>query len=169
MLNWSKDCEDSNLFKFASIGKGPSKKNIPQIRGDKIHWLENFTSNSGPLIASIFNELVEISRKEFYLPAKRFECHFAKFETGSFYKLHCDRHSRSPGRIMSVVIYLRSNESGGELILHDNDLNKITIQPKAGKIVVFDSYLKHEVLTSLGDRWSLAGWIRSDLHPGIRL
>ena len=171
LFSWAKECEDDGLLKPASIGKGNRKHQNTEIRTDKIYWIDQFSSSKGKLVQDIFSDLQKILRQKFFLPAKRFECHFAKYEPGSFYKVHQDRHFEKPGRLVTCVVYLTGSEcgQGGELIVYDEELRKVTIQPEPGRIVVFDSSLEHEVLRTQTNRWSLTGWIRSDLHPGIRL
>jgi SM-20-related protein len=133
-------------------------------------WLESFESPEEILVQQIFDSLKTIIRKEFYLPAKRFECHFAKYEPGSFYKVHQDRHQNKPGRLVSCVLYLNQCEkNAGNLVIYDEELRPIRINPSPGKIVVFDSSLEHEVTPTKSDRWSLTGWIRDDINPGLRI
>lgn len=163
--------EAKGLLKPAAIGKGFLKQARKDIRNDKIFWLNDFSTNPAMLAQNIFLGLQNIARESFFLPAKRFECHFAKYEPGCFYKTHSDQHSEQPGRLLSCVLYLAVPEGnqGGELILYDEELRKIQIKPQPGRIVVFDSSIEHEVAKTQAERWSLTGWIRSDIHPGLRL
>ena len=171
LLSWAKESEGLGLFRPAAIGKGAQKKQISDIRSDQIHWLTEFTSNSGQMVHGLFDELQLIARQDLYLPAKRFECHFAKYENGTFYKRHRDRHVNKPGRLLTCVIYLTScsEAEGGQLLLWDKHSIEHVIRPESGRVVVFDSSLEHEVAKSLTDRWSLVGWIRSDLDPAIHI
>lgn len=168
LLTYAKDNKES--FQPAKIGKGNLKQRKASVRSDSIMWLENFESPEEILVKQIFDSLKIIIRKEFYLPAKRFECHFAKYEPGSFYKVHQDRHQNKPGRLVSCVLYLNQcDKNAGNLVIYDEELRPIRIKPSPGKIVVFDSSLEHEVTPTKSDRWSLTGWIRDDINPGLRI
>ena len=169
LLKYAEEKDQEGLFKPATIGKGKLKKRITDIRSDSIFWIDDFSTPQGKVIFHIFDGLSEIIRKEFYQPVKRFECHFAKYEPGCFYKLHKDRHKEKPGRLVTCVLYLKGDlGQSGELILYDENLKPIRIQPEPGRIVLFDSSLEHEVLVTQSNRWSLTGWLRDDLHSGIR-
>jgi SM-20-related protein len=168
LLCEAKSIEKQGLFRLGNIGKGISKKRVPEIRSDTIYWLENYSSDAGALIYCIYEELQKIMRREFFLPSKRFECHYAKYETGAKYRKHRDRHKRRPGRLITIVIYLSDCPStSGNLIVYDEKNQANRIQPKAGTIAVFDSSFLHEVLEAEEERWSLTGWLRDDLKPGI--
>ena len=171
LLRRAQTVEEEGLLKKAAIGKGDHKKRDSEIRSDKIKWINDFSGSTGELIHSIFGGLQSLAKSELYLPAKRYECHFAKYEKGDLYKRHSDRHSFLPGRLITCVVYLSDLEegSGGELILYDEELRPIKVVPKAGRIVVFDSAIEHEVKPSGKTRWSLTGWLREDLHPGLRV
>ena len=171
LKQWAHQIEDEGLLREAAIGKGFKKERNQTIRSDKIRWIDNFTTDEGALVSSLFSGLQTIARSKLYLPARRFECHFAKYEVGDFYKRHSDRHSFLPGRLLTCVLYLSDLQpgEGGELILYDEDLRPIKIIPQAGRIVVFDSALEHEVRAAQKERWSLTGWIRDDLLPGLNL
>jgi SM-20-related protein len=169
LLRFAQDCDQKGLFHPAAVGKGDLKQRRQDVRSDKILWVDTFSTELGKLIQAFFMDLMGILRKDFYLPAKRFECHFSKYEKGSRYSLHSDRHIEKPGRLVTCVIYLSDCPYGsGTLTLYDENLSPIRIQPQPGRIAVFDSSMEHEVSTAQSDRWSLTGWIREDLHPGLR-
>ncbi|MBC86033.1 MAG: hypothetical protein CL677_02550 [Bdellovibrionaceae bacterium] len=170
LLQKAQTFEEDGEFKLGEIGKGNLKQEVPEIRSDKIRWIEEFSSPYGLLAKNIFDGLLTVARNELYLPGKRFECHFAKYDKGSQYKLHTDRHLNKPGRLLTCVVYLSEcTGSSGNLVLFDSEINPIFIRPFPGKLVVFDSALEHKVTVSAEDRWSLTGWVRDDLHSGIRL
>lgn len=171
LLDQAIQAEKNGLLKQAAIGKGDMKTRDESIRSDKIHWLEQFNTPGGQLAQQIFEGLLGLARKKLFLPARRFECHFSKYEKGDAYLRHSDRHSFLPGRLLTCVVYLSDLERnhGGELILYDEDLRPVKITPSAGRLVVFDSGLEHEVRATRQPRWSLTGWLREDLHPGLRI
>jgi SM-20-related protein len=162
--------DESNALKEAAIGKGELKRNAPSIRSDQIAWFDDFDSETGKVLFDVYDELMNILRCEFFLPVKRFECHFAKYETGAKYLKHVDRHTQLPGRLITCVLYLSqcSKKSGNlKVYLPNGDIQ--TVAPAPGTLVVFNSELEHEVTPALTDRWSVAGWVRDDLHSGIRI
>lgn len=162
--------EKANLLRKASIGKGHLKQQATEIRSDKISWLEDYNSPGGKIATQLFSELQLICRRDFFLPAKRYECHIAKYETGDKYLKHKDRHKNKPGRLLTCVLYLNyCQANSGNLIIYPKNQNPIRVSPTPGKIVVFDSGITHEVAEAHKDRWSLTGWIRDDLHPSIKI
>lgn len=171
LLDWCLEIEKQRGLRPASIGKGTLKSFNEDVRSDKIYWLDDFQSSPGQLVFQLFQSLQNLARKEFYLPVKRFECHFSKYEKGNFYRKHRDRHSFNPSRLITCVLYLNEVKKGqgGELILYDENAHPILIRPEPGRIVIFDSSLEHEVRPCLNERWSLTGWLRSDSLPGFWL
>lgn len=170
-LEWAQGLEKKGFFKRALVGKGDLKKQVTEVRSDQICWIDNFEGPEGALAFQVFDSLLNIARQELFMPIKRFECHLAKYEKGQFYKRHMDRHQKSPSRLLTVVIYLTDlfESEGGELIVYQKGKQLVSLQPRAGSIVVFDSQLEHEVRPALADRWSLTGWMRDDIHPGLIL
>lgn len=171
LLHSAKEKYESGLFKAAQIGKGENKIQSTEIRRDSLFWIDDFTTEPESLVADIFQGIMELAKRELYLPAKRFECHYARYDKGDKYDKHRDRHQRWPGRLLSGVIYLNSLDEaqGGELVIFDSSGLPQKIRPQAGSMVVFDSSLEHEVSLCQSQRWSLTGWIREDLESGIRL
>lgn len=87
----------------------------------------------------------------------------AKQQNGAFVKAHHDAHPDINKHFKySVIIYLNSNEDGGELFfpfLHH------TIKPSAGDLVTFPSHgneYLHEVTRIAEDRYSMLFWITGD-------
>jgi SM-20-related protein len=52
-------------------------------------------------------------------------------------------------------------ENGGELKLYLENGEELTIEPRAGTLVVFESHMEHEVLMSHADRYSITGWLKN--------
>jgi SM-20-related protein len=91
------------------------------------------------------------------------ECHYAYYDTGSFYKKHIDQFRSDSGRKYSMVLYLNENwqpHMGGQLVLYaDQD---VQIDPLGGRMVFFKSdKIAHEVLLSNAPRLSIAGWLKT--------
>ena len=94
-----------------------------------------------------------------------YECHYAKYQHGDFYKKHYDAFKGRSNRVFTTVFYLNTVQSGGELVIYkpkSKDV-EITIQPKAGTFVMFESErFMHEVLPTIDNRYSVAGWFRKN-------
>lgn len=100
------------------------------------------------------------------------------YNEGGFYVRHADDSSElrdregqtigyvssAPERKLSTVLFVNDTFEGGELVfnyLFDENGEMITVQPKAGDMIVFLSnpYFSHEVLpVTLGFRLSLVAW-----------
>ncbi len=161
---WGLHLESEGRLKKARIGKGVFKKVKESIRSDEIHWIDDFESPAGAVLSHIYTGLLQVARRELFLPIKRFECHFAKYDKGDHYKKHRDRHRMMPARVLSCVLYLSTlnGDDGGELILYHPDGETFTIHPEAGRMILFDSSIEHEVRPCKAERWSITGWLRTD-------
>ncbi len=164
LKTWGLQLEEAGRLKKAGIGKGVFKKVRENIRSDEIHWIDDFSTATGDVLLQIYTQLLQISRRELFLPVKRFECHFAKYDIGDHYKKHRDRHRLMPARVLSCVLYLSTikDDDGGELILYHPDGKTSTVQPQAGRLILFDSSIEHEVRPCRAERWSITGWLRTD-------
>lgn len=151
-------------FKTAGIGTKAIRTIRTDIRGDKIHWLDNL--NLSP-VQSAYMSIIEGLREELnyklFLGLRSYEAHFALYPPGAGYKKHLDRFSTSDERSISCVLYLNPNWQpldGGQLRIY-LDEKFVDIPPVAGTMVIFRSdTLWHEVLPSTRPRWSLTGWYR---------
>jgi len=86
---------------------------------------------------------------------------------GTHYKAHTDNFvdpttGRTKNwRVLTVIAYANDDwqsEHGGCLRMYDG-LNHTDIEPHAGRIVAFNSFLKHEVLPSWRPRHAVTLWI----------
>jgi hypothetical protein len=64
-------------------------------------------------------------------------------------------HHDENDELLSAVYYIRVPENSGDLILHDDD-NKIIIQPREGKLVMFSPNVPHEVTENLSPEMRLS-------------
>ena len=71
---------------------------------------------------------------------------FNAMEAGQRTILH---HHDENDELLSAVYYIRVPENPGDLILHD-DGKQVSIQPQAGKLVMFAPKVLHEVTANLG-------------------
>ena len=159
---------DQLPLKKAKIGKGAKETQLDEIRNDFIYWLDE----SSPLAwESSYLAEVEIIRqtlnRHLYLGLKHFEGHFARYEEGGFYKKHLDQFQGSGERQISLITYLNTPAQGGELRLYKKDFPdeiECDIAPKAGMLVCFlSNQIYHEVLPTMKKRYSLTGWLRTDI------
>lgn len=162
LLSKIKELESRKLFKQAAIGNKTEKQTNTQIRSDNIFWLEKDDETLSFFLNKI-NELILHLNRHFYLGINDHEFHLAHYPAGAFYKKHKDAFKSDDARKISVILYLNHNwkkENGGELKLYLENSEKI-IEPVAGRLVVFESHLEHEVLESKTDRYSITGWLKS--------
>ena len=71
---------------------------------------------------------------------------FNAMEAGQRTTLH---HHDENDELLSAVYYIRVPENSGELILHDAD-KQVSVQPQAGKLVMFAPGVLHEVTAHRG-------------------
>lgn len=157
-----KELETQKLFKQAAIGNKTGKQTNTQIRSDNIFWLEK-DDETLAFFSDRINELILHLNRNFYLGINDSEFHLAHYPAGAFYKKHKDAFKSDDARKISVILYLNQNwekENGGELKLYLKDSEK-KIEPIAGRLVVFESHLEHEVLESKTDRYSITGWLKN--------
>ncbi|NOT78958.1 MAG: 2OG-Fe(II) oxygenase [Bacteriovoracaceae bacterium] len=159
--------KDQKHWKSAAIGTGAKKALHQEIRNDEIAWISAEEASKAQKKFLLLMDLLQVHlNRELYLGLKEFECHFAKYEKGGFYKKHLDQHQGSKNRILSCIVYLNKLNNGGELVIYNkNNIESVDkiIQPKPGKLVCFLSdQIFHEVLPTDEERLSLTGWFRAN-------
>ncbi|MCF8999702.1 2OG-Fe(II) oxygenase [Acinetobacter nectaris] len=148
-------------FRAAAIQDGV----ISKIRSDHILWINETQSLAYKHILALEN-LSQSLNQAFFLGIKNIEAHFACYNVGEFYALHRDNPQQKNHRVISSVFYIHKTwqESwGGQLRLQDKKMNWHMIEPTANSIVIFESNLLHEVITSKQKRLSITAWLRNDL------
>jgi len=148
----------------AGIGRGEAMAVREGIRGDHIQWLEEGQSAVCDRYLALMDELRLSLNQTLFLGLEEFECHFALYPPGAFYKTHLDRFRDDDSRCVTAVAYLNPDwqeGDGGALRMHFDDGSHLDIPPLAGSLVVFLSdRFPHEVLVTQTDRLSLTGWFR---------
>ncbi|BBN83547.1 hypothetical protein PA25_35320 [Pseudoalteromonas sp. A25] len=159
-------------FYKAGIGRQEEHMKNSQIRRDKIHWLDTNNAQEA-LFLSYMQDLKIYLNRRLFLGLFSYECHFAHYEPGAFYKKHLDAFKGETNRILSTVLYLNpdwQSSDGGELALYDpNDHSKVLqiVTPNFGTLVTFLSdEFPHEVLPAKKARYSIAGWFRVNTSVG---
>lgn len=149
----------------AGVGRGAIRQINTSIRRDAIKWLDGHT----PAQKTYLDQMAELQlqlNRSLFLGLFEYECHFALYKEGGFYKKHLDSFRGRASRMVTTVLYLNPDwqaEWGGELVIYgeDSDQRRAVITPEMGKLVVFMSeQIPHEVLPTCKPRASVAGWFR---------
>ncbi|HXH03298.1 MAG TPA: 2OG-Fe(II) oxygenase, partial [Candidatus Competibacteraceae bacterium] len=155
-------------FHSAGIGRGANHRLRPEIRSDRVYWLDE---SAGGLAQRRYLELLEALRlalnRELFLGLARFEGHFAVYPPGSHYRRHLDSFQGTRQRIVSTVLYLNPDwqvEDAGALRLYlpaSGGERIVDVLPEDGNFVCFLSErIPHEVLPPRRRRLSVTGWFR---------
>ena len=160
---------ESGDFSRAGIGTGSNLALKPEIRSDRVHWLdpEQLSLTQQQYWDAIEQLRITLNRTLF-LSARSFEAHLAVYPPGSFYRKHLDQHAEVQHRLISCILYLNegwTEADGGHLrIWHSEGETDFTdVLPVWGRFACFRSDLiYHEVLPGNRERFSLTGWLRRE-------
>lgn len=148
----------------ASVGRGSGQLVDEGIRGDHIQWLGRGETPATEQYLDLLDELREALNRELFLGLEDYECHFALYPPGSFYRRHLDRFRDDDRRTVTTVCYLNADwqpEHGGALRMALAGGEELDVLPAVGTLVVFMSAdFPHEVLPAGRERLSLTGWYR---------
>ncbi len=157
------DCYRVNPdFNIAGIGRKSDLHVDKTIRKDKTFWFDA-SSEAQIHYLALMEEMRGVLNRSFFLGLFDYECHYAKYLNGDFYKKHYDAFKGRSNRIFTTVLYLNTPPSGGELVIYKPQSKQVevNIKPQAGTLVMFESdRFMHEVLPAVDDRYSIAGWFR---------
>lgn len=136
------------------------------IRNDSIFWLDNksqeMNENDSAALLQIQN--LSLMLKEYFrIGISEIECHYAVYNEGHFYHKHRDATTQNNKRVFSFVVYLNeswNSDDGGQLVGYSEHQQIFSIEPKMGKMILFNSELEHEVIKTRKIRYSLTGWMR---------
>lgn len=151
-------------LKAASIGRGVEQQLNPDIRRDRIQWLEEHNEPDNQYL-ELMTQLKNGLNRRLFMGLFDYESHYAVYQPGAFYKKHVDALKGSQNRILTTVFFLNphwKDADCGELIIYDEQDNELErIAPKMGHFVIFLSErFPHEVRQTLAQRNSIAGWFR---------
>lgn len=158
--------KSSGEMKHAGIGNKLDFKNDTSIRGDKINWIDEQSSNvHEELYLKKIWRFIHHMNNTCFTSIKSFESHYANYEIGSFYKRHVDQFKNEKGRKFSMALYLNEDwktEDEGLLSLYPTKGTQKDITPLEGRIVFFRSNeMEHEVHpSSTRERKSITGWLK---------
>ncbi|MCW8195478.1 2OG-Fe(II) oxygenase [Proteobacteria bacterium 005FR1] len=156
---------DREAFKQAGIGRQQDFHLNDFTRRDQIHWL-----SPGAVEVQGYFDWIEQLRlyinRNLFLGLFDYECHYAHYPEGGFYKKHVDAFRGTSNRRLSTILYLNPQwqpGDGGELAMYRERENDpfLRIAPQYGRMVIFLSEVfPHEVLRANRARFSLTGWYR---------
>ncbi|GAB1257388.1 2OG-Fe(II) oxygenase [Aurantivibrio plasticivorans] len=168
--------KDINKDEFhpAGVGRANGFQINEFTRRDRICWLEK-----GPDETQSYFEWIETLRqrinRDLFLGLFDYECHFAHYPKGAFYKKHVDAFKGQSNRRLSTILYLNPQwnvKDGGELAMYQPSVAEpfINVEPVWGRVVIFLSEVfPHEVLPASRSRYSLTGWYRVNATIGENL
>lgn len=155
-------------FREAGVGAGAARRVAPEIRSDRIHWLEEPCTPGQQRYLDRLEELRLALNRELFLGLFDFEGHLAVYPPGARYRRHLDRFEREKRRAVSCILYLNQGwkaEDGGELRIYlgpEEDAPHRDVLPEGGTLAIFlSAEVPHEVLPARRDRLSLTGWFRT--------
>ena len=156
-----------NHMKSAGFGNKDKHLENSEVRGDKILWLEDLSTDQFELIfTSKIMRFIQYLNQTCYTSIKNFEAHYASYGRNRFYKRHLDQFKDDTGRQYSFILYLNDlwqPEDGGILSLYPKDLAQVDFSPLGGRLMFFRSdEMEHEVHPSTTrERISIAGWMKN--------
>ncbi|MBV1788447.1 2OG-Fe(II) oxygenase [Marinobacterium sp. D7] len=165
---------DDQAFQRAGVGREQAQQLNDRIRLDQIRWLEQLDASEAAYLAWM-ERLREGLNRRLFMGLFDYECHFAHYPPGAFYKRHLDAFRGQTNRILTTVFYLNSewqDDDGGELLIYpgQGDCVLERVAPQSGRLVVFLSdRFPHEVLPARMDRYSIAGWFRVNASIGNQI
>lgn len=161
-------------FSRAGIGRDADWQLDQRIRKDYIRWLDP----AHPATHGWFQHIESLRtglNQRLFLGLWDYECHYAWYPVGSFYRRHLDAFRGRDSRRVSTTLYLNPDwqpGDGGELRLYageggEEDAIVQDIDPAWGRMVMFLSEVfPHEVLPVGKARYSLTGWFRVNAIDG---
>ena len=155
-------------FRPAGVGKGESWKLVPEIRDDKVHWLnEPFSATQAAYLAEL-EQLRQAINQTLFLGLWDYEGHYALYGPGSHYSRHVDQFANTSQRTVTAIVYLNDDwqlEDGGQLRIYLNGEEAEPFEdvlPERGTLACFLSAgFYHEVLPAGRERLSVTGWFRT--------
>lgn len=154
---------EQGWMKPAGVGKNEAYEHDKQVRGDVIYWLEKSHNAAEKAFLEHIEAFIDYLNQTCYTGINAYEFHYARYDTGRFYKRHKDQFRNDSGRKFSLIVYLNSAwgaADAGQLALYpDNQL--VEIMPEGGRTVFFRAdEVEHEVKPANQPRLSIAGWLK---------
>lgn len=166
---------DTRAYEDAGIGPAGAQQLNQFVRRDAIRWIDGAHTATRQYLDWAETMRLQVNR-QLMLGLFEYECHFARYPVGGFYRTHVDAFRGEMNRVLSTVLYLNpdwATEDGGELVIYAEDRITVleTVAPRFGTFVTFLSEeFPHEVLPASRPRYSLTGWFRvSNANPVMTL
>lgn len=156
---------DREAFRQAGVGRQHDFQLNEFLRRDRIRWLGSQDPEIQGYLAWM-EQLRSCINRKLFLGLFDYECHYAYYPEGAFYKKHVDAFKGQSNRRLSTILYLNPQwqpGDGGELAMYREDESApfVTVSPLYGRLVIFLSEVfPHEVLRANRGRFSLTGWYR---------
>lgn len=165
---------DSQQFHAAAVGREQERQVNQFVRRDRIRWLDK-SHEPVRFYLDWAEQLRQHLNRELFLGLFDYECHYAHYPEGGFYKRHVDAFKGFSNRRLTTILYLNPSwqaGDGGELVMYADASQTIleTVSPAFGSMVLFLSEeFPHEVLPAKKSRFSLTGWFRINNTDSVNL
>jgi SM-20-related protein len=164
----------SGDFRLAGTGHGADLRLNPEIRTDRVKWLDPLEATDAQRAYLQALEGLRLAiNQTLYLGLLDFEGHLAVYPPGSFYRKHLDRFRGVAQRVVTVILYLNEGwqaEDGGHLRIYTDAADEACysdVAPVAGRLVTFLSAgFPHEVMPARRERLSFSGWLKQRASAG---
>ena len=148
-------------FHEAGIGVGSARIVRPDVRGDRICWLDGPGAPAEKPVLESLDELGRDLNRKLMLGLQSLDTHYATYAPGRRYVRHLDRSPRGIERVVTIVLYLNADwgaDDGGELVI-STPRGEVVVAPRGGTLVAFMSArFEHEVRAARRERLSITGW-----------
>src|SRR5690242_13212934 len=133
--------EAADEFRAAGVGRGAQRAERPDIRGDRIAWLDEqaFSPPERTLWDALEELRLEINRAAL-LGLFSLEAHYAIYPRGAFYRRHRDSFRDHGARVLSWVLYLNEEwraADGGALRIVLREGRTRDVLPVGGTLACF--------------------------------
>lgn len=154
-------------FRHAGVGRGADFQVRPEIRSDRVLWLDDAVVTPAlDAYLGTMERLREAFNRALYLGLVEFGAHLAVYPPGARYRPHLDHFRNTRHRVISSILYLNPpewcTEDGGQLRVYlgrDPQGEALEVLPAGGTLVLFLAQrFWHEVLPAGRERWSITGW-----------
>ncbi len=153
-------------FQPAGLGRQSGRVIDAGYRNDRIRWVDGQGAAETQYLTLMAVFQRQLNRR-LLLGLASYECHFALYPPGGFYRRHLDGFREHRARMVSTISYLNADwqaQDGGALVIYDPgqaDRVLAQVMPRAGTFVTFLSEVfPHEVLAAGRERCSVTGWFR---------
>lgn len=162
----------AGMFRDAAVGAGDSRRVRPEIRGDRISWLDAAETPAEVALFARLEALRDCLNRSLMLGLSQLELHYALYPPGRHYVRHLDLSPQGLERVVTVTLYLNEDwiaADGGELVIAA-DAGEVAVLPVGGTLVAFlSARFEHEVRSARRERLSLTGWFSRRRSSGGRL